>query len=134
MAELTCTGIDHLGLAADDVDKLADWYCDVLGYKKVFRHDKPVWMIMAPDNTLIEIMPKDNTPRPERTTWTPGWSHLVIRVDDFDIACEFLEEKGIEFASDEIAAIGGGRVKNFYDIEGNMLQVLWRDPKIFNGE
>ncbi len=28
------TGIDHPALAADDVDRLAEWYCQVLGYEK----------------------------------------------------------------------------------------------------
>ena len=30
-------GIDHPALAAEDVDRLSDWYCDVLGYEKVVR-------------------------------------------------------------------------------------------------
>ena len=54
------TGIDHPAVAADDVDKLAEWYCDVLGFKKKFRHDKPIWIVEAPDGTYVEIMPKDS--------------------------------------------------------------------------
>ena len=78
---LKITGIDHPGVAANDVEQLADWYCDVFGYEKWFKHPKPVWMLKAPDGTLLEVMPKDDTARPERTTWTPGWSHLALRVD-----------------------------------------------------
>lgn len=119
-------GVDHPAVAAEDVDRLADWYCDLLGYEKYFRHDKPVWMLRAPDNTLLEIMPKDDTARPIRTTWTPGWSHLAIRVADIDEAIAFLDAKGVQWGGDIMPAIGGGWVRNLADPEGNMLQILER--------
>ena len=121
------TGIDHPAIAAEDVDKLADWYCEVLGYEKYFRHEKPVWILKAPDNTLIEIMPKDHTPRPERTTWTPGWSHLALRVSDIQQAITYLESKGVTWGGDLIDAIGGGKVRTFSDPDGNMLQIVERN-------
>jgi glyoxylase I family protein len=119
-------GIDHPAVAAENVDALADWYVDTLGYDRVFRHDKPVWILRAQDGTLLEIMPRDETPRPQRTTWTPGWSHLAIRVSDFDSAQQLLERRGVQWAGEEVAAIGGGRVRNFLDPDGNMLQILER--------
>ena len=119
-------GIDHPAVAAEDVDGLAAWYVETLGYEKVFRHDKPVWILRAQDGTLMEIMPRDETSRPERTTWTPGWSHVAIRVSDFDQAQCLLDAKGVKWTGDEIGAIGGGRVRNFVDPEGNMLQILER--------
>jgi glyoxylase I family protein len=121
------TGIDHPAVAANDVDQLADWYCSVLGYQKHFRHDKPVWILKAPDGTLIEIMPKDETPRPERTTWTPGWSHLALRVSDIEKAIELLDAKGVQWGGELTNAIGGGRVRTFYDPDGNMLQIVERN-------
>ena len=86
-------GIDHPAVAADDVEILSDWYCEVLGYEKWFRHRnveplKPVWMLKAPDGTLLEIMPKDDTLRQSRTTWTPGWSHLALRVENIEEAID----------------------------------------------
>ncbi len=119
-------GIDHPAVAVEDVDALADWYCNTLGYEKQFRHDKPVWILKATDGTLLEIMPRDETPRPSRTTWTPGWSHLAIRVRDFDAAQQLLDERGVQWSSDVVQAIGGGRVRSFLDPEGNMLQILER--------
>ena len=119
-------GIDHPAVAAEDVDRLADWYVETLGYERVFRHEKPVWILRARDGTLLEVMPRDDTPRPERTTWTPGWSHLAIRVSDFDAAERLLTERGVEWTGEEAEAIGGGRVRNFLDAEGNMIQILER--------
>lgn len=119
-------GIDHPAIAAEDVDALSEWYVETLAYERVFRHDKPVWLLRAHDGTLLEIMPRDATPRPERTTWTPGWSHIAIRVSDFDRAQAYLDEKNVQWTGGEMNAIGGGRVRNFVDPEGNMLQILER--------
>jgi glyoxylase I family protein len=119
-------GIDHPAVAADDVEKLADWYCEMFGYEKWFKHPKPVWMLKAPDGTLLEIMPKDDTLRQSRTTWTPGWSHLALRVDNIEEAIAFLDTKQITWGGEVINAIGGGKVRNAFDCEGNMLQILQR--------
>ncbi|MDR0814736.1 MAG: VOC family protein, partial [Bacteroidales bacterium] len=53
------SGIDHPAIAASDVDALAKWYCDVLGYTVFFSSDKPLYIIQAPDGTYIEVMPQD---------------------------------------------------------------------------
>jgi glyoxylase I family protein len=119
-------GIDHPAVAADDVEKLADWYCDILGYEKWFRHEKPIWMLKAPDGTLLEIMPKDNTVRQERTILTPGWSHLALRVENIEDAIKYLDTKKILWLSDTVDAIGGGKVRSAFDCEGNMIQILER--------
>jgi glyoxylase I family protein len=119
-------GIDHPALAADDVEKLSTWYCDVFGYKRWFKHPKPVWMLKAPDGTLLEIMPKDDTLRQSRTTWTPGWSHLALRVENIETAITYLDGHKIVWGGEVINAIGGGKVRNCFDIEGNMLQILER--------
>lgn len=125
---LKINGIDHPGVAANDVEALADWYCITFGYEKWFRHDKPVWMLKAPDGTLLEIMPKDDTARPERTTWTPGWSHIALRVENIDEAIAFLDTKNVVWGGAVINAIGGGKVRNLFDPDGNMLQILERNP------
>lgn len=120
------TGVDHPAVAANDVDQLADWYCEVLGYEKYFRHEKPVWILKAPDNTLLEIMPIDHTPRSDRTTWTPGWSHVALRVENIEKAIAYLDTKGVQWAGQIIEAIGGGKVRTFSDPDGNMLQIVER--------
>lgn len=119
-------GLDHPALATEDVDTLAAWYVDTLGYERLFRHEKPIWILRAADGTLLEIMPCDETPRPERTNWTPGWSHVAIRVSDFERAQALLDKQGIAWTSKEAAAAGGGRVRSFTDPDGNMIQIVER--------
>ena len=119
-------GVDHPAIAADDVEALAKWYCDVLGYKVFFKTEKPIYIVEAPDGTYIEIMPKDETLRPERAICTPGWSHLALRVCDLDAAIAALDGHGVEWAGLEFEAVGGGRIRNFTDPEGNVLQIVQR--------
>lgn len=119
-------GIDHPAVAAVDPTKLADWYENVLGYEKFHHTEKNVWIMRAKDGTLLEIMPKDETNRPNRTCWTPGWSHLALRVNDLETATAELRKHGVRL-EDAVPAIGGGMLRSFYDPEGNMLQIVQRD-------
>lgn len=126
------TGIDHPAFATADPDALAEWYCRVLGYQKQFRMDRaahsprPVHLLRAADGTLLEIMPVDETARPDRTTWTPGWSHLALRVSDFDAAVRHLDAAGVHWSGAEGPATGGGRLRSFTDPDGNMVQIVSR--------
>jgi glyoxylase I family protein len=129
MMKNVVSGIDHPAIAADNVEKLAEWYCKVLGYEVFIKTEKPVYLIKAPDGTLIEIMPKDENPRPQRTVCTPGWSHLALRVSDMDKAIEALDKSGVNWEGDEFEAVGGGRIRNFQDAEGNLVQIVQRTGK-----
>jgi glyoxylase I family protein len=119
-------GIDHPALAARDVVALTQWYCDVLGYVVVAQTDKPVFIIKAPDGSFVEMMPEDGSPRPHRTVSTAGWSHLALRVSDFDAAVAALDGHRVHWEGAEFEAVGGGRIRNFSDPEGNLLQIVQR--------
>jgi glyoxylase I family protein len=127
------TGIDHPAIAAADVDSLTKWYCATLGYSVFAKTDKPIYIIEAPDGTFIEMMPKDETERPRRTINTPGWSHLALRVSDMDAAVAALDKAGVAWAGAEFEAVGGGRIRNFADPEGNVLQIVQR-RQAFDGK
>lgn len=119
-------GMDHPAVAVKDVDKMTQWYCDVLGYVLFARTDKPVCIIRAPDGSFIEIMPEDGSLRPQRNVCTPGWSHLALRVSDMDVAMAELDRHNVLWEGPEFEAVGGGRIRNFTDPEGNMVQIVQR--------
>ncbi|GAB3988758.1 hypothetical protein GCM10028807_12110 [Spirosoma daeguense] len=99
MKKFKINGIDHPAVAASNVDELATWYCDVLGYEQWFRDPRPIWLLKATDGTLLEILPIDATPRPVRTNLTPGWSHVAFQVDDIVAAIQHLDNYGITWSS-----------------------------------
>ncbi len=119
------TGIDHPAVAAEDVPSLSAWYVDTLGYEIQFD-EGAAWLLRAPDGTFLEVMPRDETPRPDRTTWTPGWSHLALRVDNYERAEQALTARNVTWISQETPAVGGGRLRSFLDPDGNMLQIVER--------
>jgi len=126
MKQAVITGIDHPAVAAADPTRLAQWYIAVLDYTEFHHTDRNVWILAAPDGSLLEVMPKDDTTRPIRTTWTPGWSHLALRVNNLDQAAAQLRNRGVIFPDEPVPAIGGGQLLNFVDPEGNMLQIVSR--------
>lgn len=122
------TGLDHPAIAADDLEKLSNWYCEVLDYQLVMKSDeKPVWIIKSPDGTFMEMMQKDENARPTRTVLTAGISHLAFRVTNLQQAIERLDKAGVKWLSEIVPAIGGGKLRTFADPEGNVLQIVDRN-------
>ncbi len=121
------TGIDHPAVAVADVEAMARWYCDVLGYRGAASGQSGgAQLLRAPDGSFLEVMPQDQTPRPARTTWTPGWSHLALRVPNLDAAIAWLDSRGVTWTGKIGGAVGSGRLRSFTDPEGNLWQVVER--------
>lgn len=125
MAALVC-GVDHPAIAADDVLKLADWYVKVLGLTIKAKTETNTHLLEGADGVFLELMQNDGTPRPQRTTFSPGPSHLAFRVKDYAAAQQALTAAGVTWAGDEGKAVGGGRLRSFLDCEGNLLQIVER--------
>ena len=120
-------GIDHPAIAADNLESLARWYNEVLGYEKYFFDEgKNVWILKSPDGTFLEMMQKDQTARPQRTVLSPGFSHLALRVSNLEEAMAYLNGHNVKWIGEVVGAIGGGQLCSFEDPEGNMLQVVAR--------
>ncbi|MDR0559669.1 MAG: VOC family protein [Prevotellaceae bacterium] len=119
-------GTDHPAIAAENSETLSNWYCEVLGYKIYVQTKESVYLLEAPDKTFLEIMPKDETPRQERTVKTPGFSHLALRISDMDMAMAELDKFCVKWNGAEFEAVGGARIRNFFDPEGNVLQIVQR--------
>jgi len=119
-------GIDHPAIAVSDVDMMAYWYCETLGYWKKSGTPKSVWLLEAPDGSFLEVMSQDDSPRPERGNFTPGWSHLALRVENLAEAIAELTAKEVQWTGESGDAVGGGRLRNFADPEGNAWQLVER--------
>lgn len=128
MAKFKIKGIDHPAVAAENVESLSNWYCDVLGFKVIFKDPRPIWLLKAPDGVILEVLPIDNNPRPVRTNLTPGWSHVAFGVNDIEAGIAHLDKHNIRWTSVLSPATGGGKVRTFLDPEGNVLQLIER-PK-----
>ncbi|MDP8242601.1 MAG: VOC family protein [Candidatus Hinthialibacter antarcticus] len=120
------SGFDHPAIAAKNSAALSKWYCEMLGYTVAAQNADPAFLLKAPDGTFLEIMSANDDPRAERQNHTPGLSHLAFRVSSFDEALKWLDERGVEWFGEEGDALGGGRVRSFFDPENNLVQIVQR--------
>lgn len=126
MEKFKIKGIDHPAVAAENVEVLSNWYCEVLGFEVIFKDPRPIWLLKAPDGVILEILPNDGNTRLPRTNLTLGWSHLALGVDDIEAGIAHLDKHEIKWTSVLSPATGGGKVRTFLDPEGNVLQLVQR--------
>ena len=93
------TGISHLALTVKDMEKSKDFYCRVLGLKKVFEINEPKtgepWIVYlhVKGRQFVELFyhgAKDNI-------WEPalrGFSHICLEVDDIQQYAKHIEAAG----------------------------------------
>ena len=92
--------LDHVALAVGDVKKSAEWYCDVLGFK---RQHEGLWggipLFVGKGDAALALFPI----RGERSTSSPRGGarvlHFALRTDrkNFLAAQEELKHRRIEF-------------------------------------
>jgi len=138
--------LDHFAIAAEDTGAMVKWYGRVLGLvvhaeagpnppatQKVYLIGPPI--MSGPrqagaegikQGMMIEVMPRNESPRAKRQSHDPGISHAAWYVADFDGALTHLKREGVSLLSDVIKAVGGGRIISFSDCEGNMMQIVER--------
>ncbi len=120
--------VEHIGIAVADPNASAEWYRRVLDFQVVFSNgdEPPTLLVSHPSGFVLEIMPKTDRPQPVRAVRDPGLSHIALQVDDLDRAADVLKSRGLAFDGDVVSAVGGGRILNFSDLDGNMLQIVER--------
>jgi len=86
-------GVEHVGIYPTKdatAAKLADWYSDIFGFKK--NEGNSSFFLSSQGQGRIEIM-KEPTNRP---------CHLAIRVSNFEEACKYLTDRGIQLEEPKI--------------------------------
>jgi hypothetical protein len=85
-------GIEHVGLYPDNAtgDEIAEWYASNFVFSKKEGHSS--FFVSGQGQGRIEIMKK-----PEATK-----CHIAILVSNFEEACKYLQEKGIELEEPKI--------------------------------
>jgi glyoxylase I family protein len=121
--------LEHVGIAAKDVEKLSKWYVDTLGYELAYRDPKTgTHFIKRGKRSMLEITPASDAPRKRREMKDAGLIHLAIWTDDFDASHAKLKQHGVRFVTDVEEEKGVKKVVFFEDPEGNLLHLMYR-PK-----
>jgi len=129
--------VDHIAIACRDVERMREWYERVLGFRVVFckppsqeppRAGEQATYLAGPEGSYVtlELMPFDGEAAPGRKIFTMGISHIAFTVDDISSEEARLTSLGVAWLGDRAAATGGGSVRSFLDLEGNILQLVER--------
>jgi glyoxylase I family protein len=116
-------GIEHTAIAAKDVERLAAFYVQILGFEINYRGKSAIF-VKASNGSMIEIIPAEGDVY-EATPKTPGLRHLALSVSGFEAECERLTAAGVTFLEPPLLK-GGNKVVFFRDPEGNILHLIER--------
>jgi len=140
-------GIHHVGLSTPDLDRLLEFYRDVMGFEVVMTShwrdrdiiDRMVGLtgsaarqvMLKSGNAFLELFQYESpTPRPaaaDRTAADHGYTHFCIDVVDIDAEYERLSANGMTFHAPppSVDEMGHARLRAIYarDPDGNIVEL-----------
>lgn len=129
------TNIAHIDLSVSDVEKSADWYCEVLGLRRVRRSDldnRVMIVLVHPETGLIVGLNQHHVPAADRfDERRPGLDHLGFAVAERAHLSELedrLTELAVEHSPVQDASSGSGTALVFRDPDNIQLEFWWTRP------
>ena len=119
-------GVAHIALFVHDIEASRAYYRDLLGYKEVFKLDKPdgslsLTFVKINEHQYIELFP-------EVTAGTDRLNHISIETDDAEAMRTYLASKGIKVPD----KVGKGRIRNsnfnIKDPDGHTVEIVQYEP------
>lgn len=142
-------GVHHASITSADVDRLAAFYCDHLGFEVAMRtewgagntgadaiyglSDTAVKMVMMRGtNCFLELFqfesPAGKPCDPQRPVNDQGYTHICIAVADIEAEYVRLSEAGMKFNCPPQTARGLCRATYGRDPDGNIVELMEADP------
>ena len=141
-------GVHHFALHTQDIDRMATFYRDVLGFKPVTPvfpwADEPMIdraigvpgsaarsLMMSAGNCYIELFEYQRPPSATEAPLRPndrGYTHFALDVDDIAQAYERLTAAGMRFVNPCPVDFGEIKAVYGYDPDGNMIELQQVSP------
>ena len=120
-------GIEHVAIQARDSAGLKDWYVKMFGWKVVYDNAKGTFFLMAPDQSLLEIISTEES-GVKAGLKAGGIRHIALTVEqsDFDPMVAKLKNARVEVVTDVTASPNGNKTFFFRDPEGNIFHLIYR--------
>jgi catechol 2,3-dioxygenase-like lactoylglutathione lyase family enzyme len=128
------TRISHAGFIVKDLERSLHFYCQVLGFKRLYELSgkaagvsfTAVYLQISRDQ-FLELFPGGTTESPWNMQ-TIGYSHLCLEVDNLDESVELIKANGIPFLVPP--CIGQDRTRLFWvqDPDGNKIEFMQFQP------
>lgn len=126
------TSLGHLNLRVADLDAMAHFYRDQVGFKEMTRLKRDngdTWLIYLriTDDQYLELMTG------AETTQAPpdgpaGVTHFCFTIDDLDVEKARLSAAGIEMTTQITRGLDGNRGAWIVDPEGNRIELMEMAP------
>lgn len=128
-------GIEHTCILAKDLERLRQWYIDVLGFQLIVRDDgHGTAFVLAPDGrSIVEFIQADRDIGVENYK-ALGIRHLAVSVapENAAHAAKLLKADGVEVLEDYVELPNGTHLFFFRDPEGNVLHLAGRPKPLAN--
>lgn len=128
----------HIGLVARDLDRMVDFYCNVLGMTVADRVtmdeslplSRAVWLRLNTDHHVISMfeMREDPGPREEPRAPRPGLHHFAFQMHTFaelQAVARFVREQGIPVHAMRAGGPGCQIRLYIWDPEDNQIELYW---------
>jgi catechol 2,3-dioxygenase-like lactoylglutathione lyase family enzyme len=121
----------HVTAAVADLDRAANWYQRMLGFKirERGKHGDIMFVELAIPGFGIALLKEPSTGQlpPKTRDGAPRWLHIVFSVPDPDVTYHALEAKGASLAARRSP---NGHIQSFLitDSEGNELEIVEDSP------
>lgn len=137
--------IGHVGISTGDIDRLASFYRDKLGFEDVYALDLKAGdkvadsifrlkdaatriVVLKLGDVSIELFQfRHPTPKPsdpQRPVCDHGITHLCLQVEDIEGEYNRLSAAGMEFHAAPVDVGGGARSTYARDPDGNVIEFL----------
>ena len=133
--------MEHVALSVRDMDKALAFYCDVIGFEKVFDREFDVQMarLLGIEGTQVRIVhlklggsmvelfdykcPKGREPRRNRLQSDFGLTHIGFEVEDFWGTYQHLLDHGVKFLTEPFEFRPGVFVGYFHGAEYEVCEI-----------
>jgi catechol-2,3-dioxygenase len=117
--------LGHVGIYAQDLDTLRDFYTRVVGLEIADEAPNAVFMSSDPDREHHELV-LFRAESPEQRTCVQQISFSCEQLEDIVRYYHRFKEQGVRFRS--VTSHGNAVGLYFYDPEGNVCEVYWTTP------
>ena len=119
-------GVNHVGIAFDDLDAAVEYYTETLGYPEAFRIENDAGevalvYVQVSQGTFVELQPTNENRG-------PGINHFGVVVDDMDAAISMWRDRGVE-VQDARSSSTNAVLSNIFDPNGNRMELLELPPE-----
>ena len=114
------TGLDHIGVYVRDIERSLSFYTEVFGFPLKERRTSGEAQIALLDigGGLLELVQRPGSPGAPPAG---NWSHVALKVDDFDAMVETLGGMNVEM---RLRIMPDNRLCFFSDPDGHVVELM----------